>query len=440
MQGALELWGGHECTLNRVGRRRRDQTRLSGHDQRPGDLDLFARLNLKALRYPLLWERVAQDGDAAWAWSQERVARLHELGVRPILGLVHHGAGPLHGGLLDEGFAAGLASHAAEAARRNPTVQDWTPVNEPLTTARFSALYGLWHPHLHDEGALWTALLNQIDATRLSMQAIRRINPQARLIQTEDLGFTQAVASLHSQADFENARRWLTWDLLFGRVTPEHPLWLRMARCGLAERLAAIAESPCPPDVLGVNYYVTSERFLDSDLQAYPDWTHGGNDQVRYADVEAVRVSREGMLGLEGVLRQVWERYGQTIAVTESHLGCAVAAQISWVLEGWTACQTLRAQGVEVEAFTVWSLLGAFDWDSLLTREDGRYEPGVFDLTQGEPGWTPLASVVAQLGARGRSQQDAAPSPGWWRRPERLLYRPQTAANLTAISHFPRAV
>ena len=49
-------------------------------------------------------------------------------------------------------------------AERYPWLDDWTPVNEPLTTARFSALYGHWYPHARDEGAFFTALLNQIDA------------------------------------------------------------------------------------------------------------------------------------------------------------------------------------------------------------------------------------------------------------------------------------
>ena len=38
---------------------------------------------------------------------------------------------------------------------------DWTPVNEPLTTARFSGLYGIWYPHASNEGAFWRALANQ---------------------------------------------------------------------------------------------------------------------------------------------------------------------------------------------------------------------------------------------------------------------------------------
>ena len=52
---------------------------------------------------------------------------------------------------------------AGAAAERYPWIEDWTPVNEPLTTARFSALYGHWYPHAQDEHAFWLALLNQID-------------------------------------------------------------------------------------------------------------------------------------------------------------------------------------------------------------------------------------------------------------------------------------
>src|SRR5205085_10384709 len=50
------------------------------------------------------------------------------------------------------------------------------------------------------------------------------LNPDARLVQTEDLGFCHATLPLAAQAEFENHRRWATWDLLAGRVGPEHPL------------------------------------------------------------------------------------------------------------------------------------------------------------------------------------------------------------------------
>ena len=35
---------------------------------------------------------------------------------------------------------------AVAVAERDPWVEGWTPINEPLTAARFSALYGLWYP------------------------------------------------------------------------------------------------------------------------------------------------------------------------------------------------------------------------------------------------------------------------------------------------------
>src|SRR3954462_8190793 len=110
----LELWAGHECTVNRVGGVFHDQTVRSGHQHRIDDLDRFAALGLRALRYPVLWERVAPDGleSADWSWSDERLARLRALRVRPIVGLLHHGSGPRDTSLVDPQFPQKLAAYA----------------------------------------------------------------------------------------------------------------------------------------------------------------------------------------------------------------------------------------------------------------------------------------------------------------------------------------
>ncbi|TXC45679.1 hypothetical protein [Salmonella enterica] len=52
---ALQMWGGVECTVNRVGARYHDQFVRSGHLDRPEDLTLFAELGIQAMRYPALW-------------------------------------------------------------------------------------------------------------------------------------------------------------------------------------------------------------------------------------------------------------------------------------------------------------------------------------------------------------------------------------------------
>ncbi len=422
-----ELWGGIECTVNRVGDVWHDQYAHSGHDERIDDLDRIAALGIRTLRYGVLWERVAPHGldRADWAWTDARLERLRSLGVRPVAGLVHHGSGPPGTDLLDPAFPNKLAAFARAVAERYPWLDAWTPVNEPLTTARFSALYGHWHPHLRDERACMTALLHQCKAVVLAMQQVRAVNPAAMLVQTEDLGKTHGTDRTHLQVEFENERRWITFDLLLGRVVPGHWMWEHLRWLGIPEAdLAFFAERPCPPNVLGINTYVTSERFLDHRLEEYPNHLHGGNGWVSYADVEAVRVRREGIDGPAGLLREAWDRYRRPLAITEAHLGCSREDQVRWLAEAWTAAVDAREAGADVRAVTVWSLLGAHDWHCLLTRRDGHYEPGAFDLRAPVPRPTAIARLASTLA---RGEPPAHPllaDPGWWRRPDRLLYPP----------------
>lgn len=420
----LELWGGAECTVVRVGDRWGDQSHLSGHHGRDEDLDLFADVGFKAMRYPVLWERVAPDNPDAcdWSWSDARLARLRDLGIRPIAGLVHHGSGPHYTSLLDPDFPAKLGRYAGQVARRYPWIEDWTPVNEPLTTARFSCLYGHWYPHHRDEGSFWTALVNQVDGVRHAMRAIREVNRHARLIQTDDLGRTYATAPLFHQAAFDNMRRWAGWDLLCGRVTPDHPLWRRFAEFGLTNRLQVLGADPCPPDVVGVNHYLTSDRFLDHRVQHYPLHVVGGNLEQRYADVEAIRVLDPAPGGLAGSLREAWERYRTPLAVTEVHLGCTREEQLRWVGEAWDTAAALREEGVDVRGVTAWAVLGSCGWNTLLTCE-GVYEAGLFDVSAGMPRPTALARLWKGL-PHGAPRHPVARTPGWWRRPMRLLHSP----------------
>ena len=47
-------------------------------------------------------------------------------------------------------------------------------------------------------------------------------------------------AALREQAAFDNARRWMGWDLLCGRVVPGHDLWQRLCDFGFEARLRAL--------------------------------------------------------------------------------------------------------------------------------------------------------------------------------------------------------
>jgi dTDP-4-dehydrorhamnose reductase len=423
----IALWGGVECTINRVQDTWHGQLARNGHLARAGeDLDAFAALGMRALRQPVLWEQVAPDGleRADWAWADRCLARLRTLGVEPIVGLLHHGSGPAGTHLDDPGFPRGLATYAAAVAARYPFVRDWTPVNEPLTTARFSGLYGTWYPHGRDAATFWRILRNECRGTVLAMQAIRRVRSDARLVQTDDLGRTWSTPRLAYQARFNNALRWLGWDLLCGRVDHAHPLhgWLRDACGATQDDLAWFRDHPCPPDIVGVNHYVTSERYLDDALERYPESLHGGNGRDRYVDVEAVRMLDPPPPGLAPLLQEAWCRYRIPLAVTEVHLGGHREDQLRWVDEIWRQAHVAREAGVDLRAVTLWSLLGSHDWDCLLTRRDDRYESGVYDVRGGRRRPTALAHAATAL-ARGEAPAHPLLStPGWWRRPSRLLH------------------
>lgn len=422
----LELWGGAECTVNRVGDRYRSQAIETGHHNRIEDLDRIAALGVKALRFPILWERVCPDdpADCDWAWSDSRLGRLQALGVRPIAGLVHHGSGPRRTNLLDPDFGAKLGAYAARVAERYPWITDWTPVNEPLTTARFSALYGHWYPHARDEGSFWHALVHQIEGVVAAMAAVRAVVPDARLIQTDDLGRTYGTPATQAQVAHDNARRWMGWDLLCGRVVPGHPLWARLARHGLAAKLEALAEAPCPPDVIGINHYLTSDRFLDERVSAYPPAMRGGNGRIAFVDTEAVRVLDPAPDGMAMALREAWDRYRIPVAITEVHNGCTREEQMRWMRDAWADAEAAGASGIEVQAVTAWSLFGASGWNTLLT-EPGKYEPGVFDVRDGVPRPTAMVPLLQALARGDVLQHPVLDGTGWWRRDLRVTHRRQ---------------
>ncbi|PTX94812.1 glycoside hydrolase [Verrucomicrobia bacterium LW23] len=419
-----EVWGGIECTVNRVGDGYLNQIVASGHHERITDLDEFAALGFRTLRYPALWEIVQPDGphQFEWSWLDERLSRLQSLGISPILGLLHHGSGPRWTCLLDPEFPRKLGAFARAVAERYPWVNRYTPVNEPLTTARFSGLYGFWYPHHRSDHSMIRILLNETEGTLEAMRQIRQVNPNTLLVQTEDLGKTFSTPHLRYQADFDNERRWLSFDLLNGRVQPGHPL-MHFFAWDTREQLARINAAPCPPDIYGINYYITSERYLDERLDLFPPDSHGGNAFEPYADVEAIRVLETGMEGIYAKLNDTHARYGGRLVVSEAHLGSTTENQMRWLETIWQGVVEARNCGLPVEAVTVWALLGLYDWDSLVTRSRGNYEPGVYILKEGTPHSTEFTEFVRHLNCKRKHPGTEEIPPGWWEKSERLIYK-----------------
>jgi dTDP-4-dehydrorhamnose reductase len=94
-----------------------------------------------------------------------------------------------------------------------------------------------------------------------------------------------------------------------------------------------------------------------------------------------------------------------------------------------------RTRGIDVRAVTMWSLFGAFDWNSLVVRDDNVYEVGAFDVRSTPPRATALATLGRDL-ATGSSPIPLALQPGWWERERHITQRSSVVFG-TAVSDPP---
>lgn len=416
-----EVWAGVECSYLEVAGWRCDQLALTGHAARIDDLDRLAELGIRSMRYPVLWGRGSGMDATDWAWADARMERLAHLGVSPIVGLAHHGFGHIGADPLDPDYPGRFAAFASEVAQRYPWVNAFLPVNEPLTNARFGGLYGWWPPYARDDGTFIRLLVAQCHAYRAAALAIRRVRPDASIMVTEDAGQTFGTREVGASIEHANHRRWLTFDLLTGRVDPGHPLWSYLASVpDLLPGLELLAAEPAPPDVLGLNYYITSDRFLDHRLDLYPSHLRDEAAAVGYVDVESVRVAGCASPGFRDAIEDTWTRYALPIALTEVQLGGASPDdQIAWWAEAWTAALEATSYGVPVRGVTAWAAFGSWEWCHVLRHQSGAYEAGCFDGRASPPTPTRLAAVVAQTAS---TKCVAEVAPGWWRRPDRVRY------------------
>ncbi len=421
----LELWGGMEYTINRVNDEYFDQLSYSGHYNRPEDIDLIITSGIKTIRYPILWEKHQPSSltPIDWTFTDNNLNRLKDAGITVIAGLVHHGSGPEYVNFFDDTFEDGLQDFAAIVAQRFPWIEFYTPVNEPLTTARFCGLYGHWYPHHKSDESFSRILVSECKATIKAMIAIRKVNPTAKLVQTEDLAKIYSTLTLQYQADFENERRWLSFDLIAGKVIPSHPLWNYLLDAGIDDQdLSFLNRQAIEPDVMGINYYITSERFLDENISRYPTESHGGNAFQQYADVEAVRVNIRERVSLKALITEAWERHGWKIALTEVHLQCTREEQMRWLYEMWNAALTLRTENIPVIAVTAWALFGSYGWNKLLTEKEGQYESGAYIIRNNRPEPTALLKLMKTLLTGQEVRHPVLEKTGWWHSEERILY------------------
>jgi dTDP-4-dehydrorhamnose reductase len=418
----LELWASPEPTVARIDALAvRDQLAETGHDVRRDDAQRIAALGVQASRVPVLWERVAPEDAHTLDFREpgSRLAALRALGVEPIVTLLHHGSGPRYTDLLDPAFPHLFADYAEAAARAFPWVRRWTPINEPLTTARFATLYGVWYPNVRDDAAFGRALVNETLAQQAAMRRIRAVIPAAEFVLTEDLQrFTAADDGVAPYVAFLRERTFLSIELVAGRVGERHPLYafLRDACAVGTAELTAMQRGATVPDLMAFNHYPHSERYVFS----------GPGGEV--GDVPAVYVHGEPSPRIGPLLRAAAGRLGVPLAVGEVHVHAPAAERVRWLAQHLRDVEALRADAVDVRAVGAWAAFGMIDWHSLLRTRARVIEDGIYTFAgpNGTPEPTPVADALRTYAATGTIDDGGVR--GWWERPERLRDLPALLA------------
>ena len=109
---------------------------------------------------------------------------MRELGLTVIADLVHYGTPTwLPESFADDAYPEAAAEFAgAFAARYRGLVDHLTPLNEPVTTASFCGLRGVWPPARSGWTGWTSVVVGIVDGLRRSIAAIRAANPDAVVV------------------------------------------------------------------------------------------------------------------------------------------------------------------------------------------------------------------------------------------------------------------
>lgn len=326
------------------------------------DLQLVREMRIHYLRWgPAIYKTFTGPSQYDWAWTDDVVAEMARLNIEPIFDLLHFGVPDWLGNFQNSDLPRYFAEYAGACAERYPHIKYWTPINEILITAMFSAKHGWWNEMLAEDRTFVRAMINLCRANRLAMHAILKHIPDAIFVQSESSEYTHpSQPDLIQQADFFNERRFLPLDLTYGHdVSAE--MYRYLIAHGMTEDdyqffMNQTLRFRC---IMGTDYYVSNEHLLLPDGKTAP----AGETFGYYVITE-----------------QYFDRYGLPIMHTETNIAEEFGAA-QWLWKEWNNMLQLRRDGVPIVGFTWYSLTDQMDWDTGLRQNRGMVNTtGLYDM------------------------------------------------------------
>lgn len=336
------------------GHRALDEYELMGHYEHwREDLALARDVGFKVMRWGVPWYRVEPErGKYDWSWTDAVLRYLiEELGVTPIIDLVHYGC-PfwLSREFVNDDYPSLVADYAAAFARRYAEFKCWyTPLNEPIVNALMCGKRGLWPPYLRGDRGYVRIMLQLAKGIVKTVQAVKENSPGSIIVDVEAAGLSRAARQDLEELAVEDQRRgYLCYDLLTGKITPTHPLFSWLVRNGASpDDLLALAARPRSIDVMGMNFY--------------PQWS----TRQLYVDKKGMLASRfvmEDSSGFANLINDYYLRYQVPIIITETSAYGSDETRARWLDTSLAAVKQLRGEGVPVLGYTWFPLFTMIDW------------------------------------------------------------------------------
>lgn len=329
-----------------------DEHVLTGHSTAwREDLTLARELGATAIRYGVSWP-VVHVAPGVFEWDElDRVIpfAVDQLGLTIVADLVHYGTPRwLADSFADPGYPDAIAEFARAFADRYRTrVRHFTPLNEPVTTASFCGLRGVWPPRLTGwDGWIAVVVPIAVGMARTTM-AIRDVNPDAVIVHVEASTVVHTdEPSIDDHAAHIRDIGWLPTDFLLGRVDEQHPLWEWLIEHGAPrEELDWLHAHPARPDFIGVNYY--------------PDLTPR---RVTLVEGEHVQVSYDKWTeGLRDALEGFATRYRLPLIITETSIEGDDTLRTRWLRDSAEVVEDLRDRW-DIRGYTWWPMFDFVDW------------------------------------------------------------------------------
>lgn len=343
--------------------KRVDEMEKCGHYRHwEHDFHLVRQLGIEYLRFgPPYYKTHLAPGKYDWEFADVTFHKLKELHITPIVDMCHFGVPDWIGDFQNRDFPKLFAQYASALASRYHWLRFFTPINEIMIAARFSARFGWWNERLTSDRAFVNALHNLAKANVLAMHAILQVNPKAIFVLSEASEFSHPKnPSCAETAYIYNQSRFLSLDLTFG-----HPISFQMYEFLLDNGMTRDEyhwfcnnhrKQHC---VMGTDYYETNEQLVHGDQSTTPSGE---------------------IFGYYVITHQYFDRYHLPVMHTETNLPDAERAP-TWIRKEWANAYRLREDGVPMIGFTYYSLTDQVDWDTALVGDNGNVNPlGLYDL------------------------------------------------------------